>query len=133
MNKKMFDSYYEYLLNDEFYTDENIYWFINSLNAEYLTIYSKTKSYDIAYEYTASMFILCHLMRIKEELLEENKQLKEKYLNAVSDYEQEKSKNNKAIEILNSMKHVENFFKMGGCEKTNVDNLLEVLKGEQNE
>ena len=34
------------------------------------------------------------------ELLEENEQLKEKYLNAVADYEYEKSKNQRAIEYI---------------------------------
>lgn len=57
------------------------------------------------------------------KLKQENKQLKEKYLNAVSDYEQEKSKNNKAIEYIEYINIDEIFDR---C-------LLEILKGDSNE
>lgn len=75
--------------------------------------------------------------RLIYDLQQENKQLKEELLEkkcSDKDVEyQEKLKLqeriDKAIVILNAMKHVEKFFKMGGCKKKNVDKLLEILKG----
>lgn len=62
-------------------------------------------------------------------LQQENKELKQKYLNAVSDYEQEKAKNNRAIEYI----HIHYYEKCFGEWVVNSDDLLEILESDSNE
>lgn len=54
-----------------------------------------------------------------KNLQQENNQLKEKYLNAVADYETEKYKNSKAIEIIKL------------CNSKCAKETIEILKGEE--
>ena len=67
-------------------------------------------------------------------LIQENKQLKEKYVNAVSDYETEQYKNNKAIEHIEESLNILDDEVM--IESKNMKNyyllpLLQTLKGEK--
>ena len=82
------------------------------------------------------------------ELIEENQQLKQKYLNAVADYESEKSKNQIAIEYINNFdvfkefsfplmkRDIENQIKSSidyEFKTSLLKELLEKLKGDNNE
>ena len=68
-------------------------------------------------------------------LQQENQQLKQKYLNEVADYESEKSKNQRAIEVIENSYYSKN--------TTNIDDIAissdkliqvrKILKGENNE
>lgn len=60
------------------------------------------------------------------ELLEENQQLKEKYVNAVADYEIEKSKN---VEALKFVEDVEIYVERMTNDVKN--DLLQILKGDE--
>lgn len=63
------------------------------------------------------------------EIQNSNQQLKQKYLNAIADYESEKSKNQRAINKIDNMFN-------NGDEYTIIDDLIEldkILKGENNE
>lgn len=69
-------------------------------------------------------------------LQQENQQLKEKYLNAVADYESEKSKNHNAIEHINKFEDIKAYYSYeeDGYEEYNYDedfkiDLLEILEG----
>lgn len=66
----------------------------------------------------------------KEELIQENKELKKKYENAVANYELEKYKNIKAIEIIES-------YNLGKYDYSippgGIIELLEILGGNDNE
>ena len=65
-----------------------------------------------------------------KDLQQENKQLKEKYENAVADYESEKSKNHNTIEYI---KNNSAFINDDEYEVFNKKELLEILKGDNNE
>ena len=71
-----------------------------------------------------------------DKLSIENQQLKEKYLNAVADYESEKSKNHNAIEHINKFEDIKAYYSYeeDGYEEYTYDedfkiDLLEILKG----
>lgn len=61
-----------------------------------------------------------------EELQQENKLLKEKYLNSVADYEYEKCKNQKAIKHLEE--HYSDF--PDGMKENYDEETIKILKGE---
>lgn len=72
-----------------------------------------------------------------KQLEQENQRLKEKYLNAVADYESEKSKNHNAIEYINEFEDIKAYYSYeeNGYEEYNYDedfkiDLLEILKGD---
>ena len=71
-----------------------------------------------------------------ETILKENQRLKQKYLNAVADYESEKSKNHNAIEHINKFEDIKAYYSYeeDGYEEYNYDedfkiDLLEILEG----
>ena len=116
------------------------------LNQEALSIMKKYNNYGLA----------CEIERLKDEyimlqnssdevenkLREEIEDLRKNYLEAIDNYEQERYKNNKAIEYIEE--HRSYYYKdfLGNGEKqyddtfnknTKPSDLLEILKGDSNE
>lgn len=101
--------------------NEYVYVYATSNFERYLLEHNLKYARDITQDYQlATKF---------NDLQQENKQLKEKYLNAVSDYEQEKAKNIRAIEYNNHLiKDAKYHLNLGHLKK-----MAKILKEDNNE